>query len=212
MSPLDLTDSGEPMDCNIDAATLCIGNKANIGETDSKGWTVLIYYARLDGNTTQTAQFLAQEGLDVNQCDNDGWTPLHHAIAIGNTKVCQLLVEKGADVNLANSLGETALMFCAKHSNLEAATLLIESGADVNQENRVGWTPLTYCARYCDSAQIAKLLIYHWAKVNQPDCLGWPPLTHCALAGGKLVAEALVCNGAGITPRQRAVTPIDKPL
>jgi ankyrin repeat protein len=170
MSPLKLTSSGEP------------GG-----------------YARLDGNTTQTAQFLAQEGGNVNQCDNDGWTPLHHAIATGNTKVCQLLVEKGADVNLVNRLGETALMFCAKHSNFEVATLLIESGADVNQENRDGWTSLTYCARYCDSAQIAKLLIYYWAKVNQPDRLGWPPLTHCALAGGKLVAEALVCNGAGVT-------------
>ncbi|KAJ6117894.1 hypothetical protein N7523_005763 [Penicillium sp. IBT 18751x] len=168
----------------------------------SKGWTTLIYYARLDGDATQTAQYLAQEEVNVNQCDNDGWTPLHHAIATGNTKICQLLLKEGADVDLMNRLGETALMFCAKYNNFEAAVSLIESGADVNQENCDGWTPLTYCAHYCDSARIAELLIYHWAKVDQPDHSGWPPLTHCALVGRKLVAKALICYGAGVMIRQ----------
>lgn len=202
------------VDCNIEAATLCIKNKANIRDIsniDNKGWTALIYCARLGGDITQIAEFLIQEGVDVNQSDNDGWTPLLHSIATGNTEISQLLVDKGADVNLYNRHKETALMFCAKYGNIEAATLLIENGADVNWTNCDGWVALTYCARYSDSAQIAELLIHHWAEVNSPDLYGWPPLTHCALTGGKEVANALVRNGAG-TDQTRRLKPIDKPV
>lgn len=45
-------------------------------------------------------QFLLDKNplLDVNEADNDGWTPLLWAARFGNERTTELLVQKGADI------------------------------------------------------------------------------------------------------------------
>ena len=183
---------------NIEAATLCIEEEANICGVDDQGMTPLIYCAR-HSTTTEIAALLIRKKVDVNQSDNDGWTPLLHSIAKGITEISKLLIENGAKVNLFNNEGETALMYCAQYSAVDSATRLIEYGADVDQENCYGWTPLTYCACYGGSTKIAEILVHEWADVNHSDHDGWTPLVHCALNGRMQIADVLVRNGAGIS-------------
>ncbi|CAN8178690.1 unnamed protein product [Coccothraustes coccothraustes] len=45
----------------------------------------------------EVVQFLVESGADVNQADNEGWTPLHVAAACGCRHIAQYLLEHGAD-------------------------------------------------------------------------------------------------------------------
>src|SRR5204863_3116842 len=47
----------------------------------------------------EDVQKLLEEGDDVNEKDNDGWTALHWAVFDGHEKVARLLIEHGADVD-----------------------------------------------------------------------------------------------------------------
>jgi hypothetical protein len=49
------------------------------------------------GNSA-TIQALTESGIDVNQQDEQGWTPLSWAAGKGDVKTVTLLLEKGADV------------------------------------------------------------------------------------------------------------------
>ncbi|KAH7270447.1 uncharacterized protein BKA55DRAFT_48682 [Fusarium redolens] len=45
----------------------------------------------------------------LNPADNEGYTPLHHAIAEGHGDTAVTLLKEGADFTLKNSAGELAL-------------------------------------------------------------------------------------------------------
>ncbi len=60
----------------------------------------------------QYIAFLLNEGIDVNEGNVVGETPLHLAISKNNKPYIQLLLENGADLNQPNAKGETPL-YCA---------------------------------------------------------------------------------------------------
>ena len=57
---------------------------------------------------SRSVKYLVEElGADVNQRDDDGYTPLHHAAARGDNELILYLVSKGADVNAVSRRGQT---------------------------------------------------------------------------------------------------------
>jgi ankyrin repeat protein len=55
-------------------------------------------------------RYLVEElGADVNQRDNNGYTPLHHAAARGDNEMILYLVSKGADVKAVSRRGQTTV-------------------------------------------------------------------------------------------------------
>lgn len=84
--------------------------------------------------------------VDINQTDDDDWTPLYYAIESGSLKTVQLLVQAGADVNIQNKYGVTSLYLtfliglnfhsdCNQDKVVKIYTsivqYLVDSGADV---------------------------------------------------------------------------------
>jgi hypothetical protein len=57
-----------------------------------------------------TVKYLVEElGADVNQRDNDGYTPMHHAAARGDNELILYLVSKGADPKAVSRRGQTTV-------------------------------------------------------------------------------------------------------
>jgi ankyrin repeat protein len=83
------------------------------------------------GNSTAIENFVAL-GVDPNEAEPDGTTPLMRAIHGQMPSTAQLLIDAGADVRKANSYGVTALYIAARAGDAAAAQLLLASGADAN--------------------------------------------------------------------------------
>ncbi len=99
-------------------------------------------------------RFVLDLGVDANDRDRDGWTPLLAAARKGYTAALRLLVEAGADVNAACECpdtgfgGYTPLMFAADVEDLESVELLLSRRADVHKKNERGQTALARAERH----------------------------------------------------------------
>ncbi len=85
-------------------------------------------------------------GTNVNEKDDEDWTPLHYAAFNVNKEIAELLIAKGANVN-ANDMNEwTPLHWATDTIRLpdqkEIAKPLIEKGSDVNAKDIWDQTPL----------------------------------------------------------------------
>ena len=131
-------------------------------------------------------------GVDVNQTNTYGETPLHVAAKFGKFDVAQLLLDRGADVNKARNYGVTPLYIAAERGQLAVAQLLLDRGADVNKAVMHGRTPL-YIAAYNGQLAVAQLLLDRGADVNQAETTyGVTPLHIAALEGQLDVAQLLL--------------------
>ena len=63
-----------------------------------------IFQAAKTGNIDRVRELIAA-GADVNQQNNDGWTPLHWAAYNGHQEVVQALIAAGANVNQQDNDG-----------------------------------------------------------------------------------------------------------
>ena len=64
--------------------------------------------------------------MKVNRGNDNGDTPLHHAVKIGRQDLIRLLVEKGAEPNIENGDGMTSLMLAMDQRNLTMALFDID--------------------------------------------------------------------------------------
>jgi ankyrin repeat protein len=82
-------------------------------------------------NSTAIENFLAL-GVDPNDPEPDGTTPLMRAVYGQMPNTAKLLIDAGADVKKANSYGVTALYVAARAADSVATRLLLAAGADAN--------------------------------------------------------------------------------
>jgi ankyrin repeat protein len=83
------------------------------------------------GNRTAVENFLAL-GVDPNEPEDDGTTPLMRAIHGQMPELAELLIAAGADVRKANSYGVTPLYVAARAGDAAATRMLLAAGADAN--------------------------------------------------------------------------------
>lgn len=87
-------------------------------------------------NDRATANELIESGADVNQQDEQGWTPLNWAAGRGDLEMVRLLIDKGADVLKVGRDQRTAYKIALAAGRAEAAKLLREV------ENRTSVSPV----------------------------------------------------------------------
>ena len=161
----------------------------------------------------EVADLLIENGVDIEQKDNEGNTAL--TLLCSNSKnkkivkVAELLIEKGIAANQANNLGDNALMSLCQHSQsdsiLQFAEMLIKKGLDVNHRNSFGENALIVLCKSSENDQIfqvAELLIAEGIDVNLENNLGESALMRLCehSESDKIVevAELLIENGVDI--------------
>lgn len=89
---------------------------------------------------------LIQSGMDVNQPNLEGQTPLMLAVQADKNAlaVTDLLLTQGAQVNETDRYGNTALIYAAQVGDLDVVKALVEHGANMAIKNKGGATALDF--------------------------------------------------------------------
>ena len=95
---------------------------------------------------TQEVERLIRAGVDVNNKENDGVTPIHCAAENGHTDTVQLLLDHGANVNVKDAEGYTPISEAAENGHRDTVRLLLDHGANVDAEDDEGDTPISQAA------------------------------------------------------------------
>jgi ankyrin repeat protein len=113
--------------------------------------------AALLGNRTAVENFLAL-GVDPNEPEADGTTPLMRAVHGQMPEIAQLLIDASADVGKANYYGVTALYVAARAGDAVATRMLLAAGADANAALPAGETVLMTAVKTGSTAVVRALL------------------------------------------------------
>jgi TonB family protein len=183
-TPLDIALSEN----NTELAEFLRSRGSTSGAADS------IHVAAELGNI-EAVKLLLDAGVDINEKDIDGWTPLLYAV--GRDKIIvEFLIANGADVGPIQN-GLTPL---SRANNIEIAKLLISNGADVNASDDRKSTPL-HSQAFGGKNQMVEFLINNGANVNARDNRGWTPLNG-ANANNKLETADLLRKYGGKTSKE----------
>lgn len=104
---------------------------------------------------------LLQEGADVNQADENGWTPLHWAVMSRERSIVSALLAHGAITDVRDRFGggATPLHFAVGGGSAgEMVKLLLEWGADVEVGDYDGITPIQYAITVQDEEPVGLMV------------------------------------------------------
>jgi len=102
-----------------------------------------IHEAVKSGDTRKVTELL-NEGVSVNELNEQNLTPLQIAVMSGNLDMTRLLLWKDADADPKTDSGWTPLHEAAKAGSLEMCDILLHKGANPNAETNDGVLALHY--------------------------------------------------------------------
>jgi len=111
-----------------------LSNEEILHSRDSNGNT-LLHISAIFGHY-QLVQLLIEKGLQVNDKNNSGETPLFGVSRGGFLKCLQILLENGADATIKNNLGETASKYVNNSNGRGCASRLAK--AEGGGHTRIG--------------------------------------------------------------------------
>jgi ankyrin repeat protein/Ca2+-binding EF-hand superfamily protein len=119
------------------------------------------HLAAADGDLNKVKFFCNKRS--VNEMDEKGNVPLHHATWYNQAPVVQYLVSKmlTRDVNLANHQGNTALHLAVANgeSHIPVIQLLLQAGAMITASNKLGLSPKDLVSRHSEFKQHRQILV-----------------------------------------------------
>ena len=146
-----------------------------------------------DGNVQAVAACVAS-GRDVNARNEQGQTPLHHAVANRDSAIVAWLLDAGANSGPADIRSETPLHHAVRARDRAIVTLLLEAGADPNSRSHEG-TPLHSAANNRADSVVMTALLQAGADVGARDGTGATPLHR---ARGYEAINTLLAAGADV--------------
>jgi ankyrin repeat protein len=150
--------------------------KANSSECvnyrTEEGLTLLMMAA--SKGYTDIAQYLIDNGANVNSLNSIKQNALHFAVVHQKTKIVKLLVEHDTEIK-PNNFGITSLMMAIQLGTFEMVEMLDPSFEEVNIAADDGWTAVYFAVRRQD-VKILDYLINKGACVNVRDVYKQTPL------------------------------------
>lgn len=199
-TPMDLVKEGDQDVLDLlkgDSALLDAAKKGNLSRVqklltpenincrDSQGRNSTPLHLAAGYNNLEVAEFLLENGADVNAQDKGGLIPLHNASSYGHLDIAALLIRYSTVVNATDKWGFTPIHEAAQKGRTQLCALLLAHGADPTLKNQEGQTPLDLC-----SADDVKCLL----QDAMPTTLALPTTTKNAATGN---AAAVASIGSG---------------
>lgn len=125
----------------------------------------------IKNNSFEITQMLLSNGANLNIGDDNGFTPLYHAVyeqgfRHKNVGLVELLINNGADLSLTYSDDGNTILHCAAiNRNISAIELLLKKGVNPNGLNRKAKTPLHSICLIRMSAGRSDDLIFEMIKM-----------------------------------------------
>jgi uncharacterized protein len=107
---------------DVNLARTLLDAKADVNQTDDKGYTPLILATYNDN--FEVAQFLLKHGANTEIKDLSGRTALMGASFKGNEREMKLLLDNGANANAADSKGLTSMMYAVMFGRISVIQVL----------------------------------------------------------------------------------------
>lgn len=114
----------------------------NINCRDAQGRNSTPLHLAAGYNNVEVAEFLLENGADVNAQDKGGLIPLHNASSYGHLDIAALLIKHNTVVNATDKWGFTPLHEAAQKGRTQLCALLLAHGADPFLKNQEGQAPV----------------------------------------------------------------------
>ncbi|CAG0915375.1 unnamed protein product [Notodromas monacha] len=221
-APLDLVREGDEEVADLlrgDAALLDAAKRGqltrvkrllspeNINCRDSLGRNSTPLHLAAGYNNLEVAEYLLENGADVNAQDKGGLIPLHNASSYGHLDIAALLIKYDTLVNATDRWGFTPLHEAAQKGRTQLCALLLAHGADPYLKNQESQTPLNLA-----TAEDVKCLLQD-SMANAPATTAASAATASAVVngnGGTLLAGISTADISAIAgmPGDGAAAPI----
>ena len=185
-----LNDSYKHSDHNIRQTDLVTTHQCMDTNADTTQLEGDIFEAAQCGDTATVKGYL-DLGVPVDVTDEDGWSPVHHAISHRQVEVIRLLMNKGCLMNPVKNRKQAT-----KSSDVHITT---EGGSKYSDDKKQLYNYVFEAARCGDTATIQSYLNSGGpVDLTDEDC---HTLLHCAAGEGQIkVVELLIKRGCRIDP------------
>ncbi len=140
-------------------------------------------------------KLLVAAGGDVNNCSDDGFSPIYLAAQNGHGDCLKLLLAAGGDVNKCINKGASPIYTAAEIGRADCLKLLLDAGGDVNKCTDDGVSPIS-AATQNGRADCLKLLLAVGGDVNKCNKNGASPI-YTAAQNGRADCLKLLLDAGG---------------
>lgn len=183
-------------------------------------------FAAVKKSNLTGAQKALQEKANINAVDEEGKSPLSHAVEQNDDQLANFLREHGGldavagrrmlraiadndatafhkamdesgDPNYTDKFGNTPLIVSAAYGNAEILQILIDLKANVHAADRDGYTAVFYAAQE-NHVRILDRLIAAGADIHATSRFGFTPLHIAAVRGQRQAVQRLIEAGADV--------------
>ncbi|KAJ6444911.1 histidinol-phosphatase [Purpureocillium lavendulum] len=192
----------------IDDAPNPQSNESPLGkaviEASKRGWTDVLRLLHKKGANLKiqddgdAARFLLLEGVDPDQPDNDGRSPLYCGCESESDAIVALLREKGASTMRPNVDGQTLLHLASGRGNVSVVRRLLQLNGGalpplLSDYGPSGQSPLHLAARQGHHA-VVKVLMRGGFQIDARDGDDRTPLSHACEGGHLQSVQALLAK------------------
>lgn len=126
---------------DVEAFALALQKGDDLHYRSEAGDTMLHFAVSSPHRSPRMIELLVMQGVDVNEPNNLGATPLHVAVMRGDVPAVRSLLRMGADANAAQDNGYTAFHMIAPDTPEHILQLLYRYGGNPDRENGNGHSP-----------------------------------------------------------------------
>ncbi|XP_066918421.1 kinase D-interacting substrate of 220 kDa B-like isoform X4 [Clytia hemisphaerica] len=185
----DMANRNNPLDFNL------LYYKINYSKCRMEEDVRIQLFQSIENNNLDGVIDCIEEGVNLEEADSHGQTPLIFAAEKGHLEIVAELLNRNVDANAKDQDGWTPLIAASKEGHVDVVGVLLENAAKYNIPDMGGWTPLVWAAYKGHTDVVHELLNYG----ANPEARGQHNMTALIWASGRGhtgVVSKLINRGA----------------